>query len=73
MILYAAGRSPNPWKVVIILEELGLPFDMKMMASFAVLKEPEYTAINPNGRVPALIDPNKGVTLWEVSDSLHSV
>lgn len=28
-------------------------------------KEEWFTAINPNGRLPAIIDPNTGLTLWE--------
>lgn len=28
-------------------------------------KEDWFTAINPNGRLPAIIDPNKNIILWE--------
>jgi glutathione S-transferase len=65
--LYAYGASPNPWKVAIILEELGLPYEFVMLPSIADAKKPEYTSLNPNGRVPALIDTNKeNLVLWEV-------
>jgi glutathione S-transferase len=29
------------------------------------LKKPPFEKINPNGRVPAIEDPNTGITLWE--------
>ena len=62
--LYGFGRTANPMKVAIILEELGLAFEQVPVA-FADVKKPEYTAINPNGRLPSIIDPNTGITLWE--------
>jgi glutathione S-transferase len=31
----------------------------------ADLKKPPFEKINPNGRVPAIHDPNTGITLWE--------
>ena len=31
----------------------------------AALKQPPFTDVNPNGRVPAIEDPNTGITLWE--------
>jgi glutathione S-transferase len=54
----------NPPKVAIILEELDLPYET-VPISFADVKKPEYVAINPNGRTPAIYDPNTNITLWE--------
>jgi len=62
--LYSHGTGPNPWKVVIILEELGIPYTTKFIDMGDMKKEP-FTKTNPNGRVPAIEDPNTGITLWE--------
>jgi len=62
--LYSHASGPNPWKVTIILEELGLPYTTKMM-DMADLKKPPYEKINVNGRVPTIEDPNTNITLWE--------
>ncbi|EXJ89223.1 glutathione S-transferase [Capronia epimyces CBS 606.96] len=62
--LYAHGGSPNPLKVAIILEELSVPYKIVNLSS-AELKQEPYTTINPNGRVPAIEDPNTGISLWE--------
>ncbi|KAK9412990.1 putative Glutathione S-transferase [Seiridium unicorne] len=56
--------GPNPWKAVFIFEELGLNYEIKSF-SFAQVKEKPFTDINPNGRVPAIEDPNTDLTLWE--------
>ncbi|KAI0164285.1 glutathione transferase [Hypoxylon sp. FL1284] len=58
------GRGPNPWKVDIVLEELGLPYDI-IWIPYGKTKSEPYTLLNPNGRVPSMIDQNKDVTLWE--------
>ncbi|KAI1322320.1 glutathione S-transferase [Xylariaceae sp. FL0255] len=60
---YGEG-GPNPPKVIMILKELGLPFEI-VEIGFNDVKKPEYTAINPNGRLPALYDPNTDLTIWE--------
>jgi glutathione S-transferase len=56
--------GPNPPKVAILLEELGIPKEV-VAIPFSDLKKPEFLAINPNGRMPAIQDPNTGLTLWE--------
>lgn len=65
--LYSHATGPNPWKVVIFLEELGLPYETEFL-DFGVMKQEPYLSVNPNGRVPAIKDPNTGITLWEVSE-----
>lgn len=56
--------GPNPPKVPMVLEELGVPYEF-VPIEYAHLKNPEYTAINPNGRIPSIYDPNTDLTLWE--------
>lgn len=54
--LYTAA-TPNGWKASITLEELGLPYTVHPIdLSSGAQKEPWFTAINPNGRIPAIID-----------------
>jgi glutathione S-transferase len=60
----SSASGPNPWKVAIVLEELGIPYEPEYM-DMADLKKPPYEKINPNGRVPAIHDPNTNITLWE--------
>lgn len=62
--VYMHGRSPNPWKVIMILEELSLPYTVKNVEFNEVKAEP-FISVNPNGRLPAIEDPNTGITLWE--------
>jgi glutathione S-transferase len=56
--------GPNPPKVAIVLEELGLPYEI-VAVPLTDVKKPDYLAINPNGRLPAIYDPNTDLTLWE--------
>ena len=56
--------GPNPPKVAVILAELGLPHEINPIP-FSEVKKPDYLAINPNGRIPAIQDPNTNLTLWE--------
>lgn len=65
MVLHFHGMSPNPWKVAFVLQELGLPYELKAI-DITKIKEEPFISLNPNGRVPALEDPNKGVVMWEV-------
>ncbi|XXH05699.1 hypothetical protein Hte_012134 [Hypoxylon texense] len=56
--------GPNSWKVVVLLEELGVPYELQVM-KFTEIKKKPFTDINPNGRVPAIEDPNTDLVLWE--------
>jgi len=54
--LYTAA-TPNGHKVSIALEELGLPYTLKVLElSRSEQKQPGFLAINPNGRIPAIVD-----------------
>ena len=58
--LYTAA-TPNGHKVSIALEELGLPYELKVLDLAAgEQKQPEYLAICPNGRIPAIVDHDEG-------------
>jgi len=65
--LFSHQSGPNPVKVAIVLNELGLTYEEKFLDFQAKEhKGPEYTKLNPNGRVPTLIDHANGdFTLWE--------
>ena len=54
--LYTAS-TPNGWKVSVTLEELGLEYQLhKISLQDQQQKEADYVAINPNGRIPTLVD-----------------
>ena len=64
MITFYYNTAPNPAKVALFLEESGLPYtivpvDTRKGEQF----KPEYLAINPNGKVPAIVD--DGVAVFD--------
>src|ERR1700759_1875753 len=49
--------TPNGWKVSIMLEELGLPYNVIPVNIRAGEQfEPAFLAISPNNRIPAIVD-----------------
>ena len=57
MIRFFFNLSPNPMKVALALEEMGLPYeavpvDTRKGDQFA----PDFLRVNPNGKVPAIVD-----------------
>jgi GST-like protein len=57
MLQFFYNAAPNPMKVALLLEELGLPYtpipvDTRKGEQFA----PAFLAVNPNGKVPAIVD-----------------
>ena len=61
MIELFTAATPNGWKVSIALEELGLPYTVRQI-SLGKLEQKEewFLKINPNGRIPAIIDHDNG-------------
>jgi glutathione S-transferase len=58
--LYTAA-TPNGYKVSIALEELGLPYAVHALSlSARDQKQPGFLAMNPNGRIPVLVDRDAG-------------
>lgn len=51
--------TPNGVKISIALEELGLAYEPhRVDFGGNEQKSPEFVSLNPNGRIPAIIDPN---------------
>ncbi|MBA4807117.1 glutathione S-transferase N-terminal domain-containing protein [Brevundimonas sp.] len=51
--------TPNGWKVSIALEEMGLAYEVKPVnIGTGEQFEPAFQAISPNGRMPAIVDPD---------------
>jgi GSH-dependent disulfide-bond oxidoreductase len=61
MIELFTAATPNGWKVSVALEELALPYTVRPI-SLGKLEQKEewFLKINPNGRVPAIIDHDNG-------------
>lgn len=58
--LYTAP-TPNGWKVSVALEELGLPYTVHAVdLSKGEQRAQDYLLINPNGRIPSIIDRANG-------------
>ncbi len=51
--------TPNGWKVSIALEEFGLPYKTHLVdISAGDQFKPEFLALSPNNRMPAIVDPD---------------
>ncbi len=62
-LIYA---TQNGWKLPILFEEMCVPYDWALVDFEANEQRSErFLAINPNGRIPALIDRARGVTVAE--------
>ena len=59
MIDFYTWPTPNGWKVAIALEEMGLAYAVHPIdIGTGAQKAPDYLAVNPNGRIPAIVDPD---------------
>ncbi|MGE8414714.1 MAG: glutathione S-transferase family protein [Pseudomonas sp.] len=61
MIDLHTAATPNGHKVSILLEELGLPYTVHALSfDKQEQKAPAFLKINPNGRIPAIVDRDNG-------------
>ncbi|NQV22307.1 MAG: glutathione S-transferase N-terminal domain-containing protein [Rhodospirillales bacterium] len=67
MIELYTAETPNGWKVSIMLEELGMPYEVHAIDLGAGdQKKPEFLKLNPNGRIPAIVDTDEdNLTIFE--------
>jgi GST-like protein len=64
MLKFYTGDSPNGIKVKIALCEMEIDHEEEFLELFAgAARTPEYLAINPYGKVPAVVDGD--VVIWE--------
>ncbi|MBW2314032.1 MAG: glutathione S-transferase N-terminal domain-containing protein [Deltaproteobacteria bacterium] len=61
MIELLTAPTPNGWKASIMLEEVGLPYEVRPI-NLGELEQKEdwFLKVNPNGRIPAIIDHDEG-------------
>ena len=60
MIRFYFHPTPNPAKVALLLEETGLPYEaVPIDTSKGEQHAPGFRAINPNGKVPAIVDTDR--------------
>jgi len=58
--LYTAA-TPNGWKASVTLEEMEIPYEVKWVKILeGEQHKPEYVALNPNGRIPTIVDHDAG-------------
>ena len=66
MITFYYRLAPNPMKVALFLEEAGLPYElMPVDTRKGEQHQPEFLALNPNGKVPVIVDHEAGATVFD--------
>jgi GST-like protein len=66
MIEFYFFPSPNGLKIAIMLEECGLPYEVKPVdIGRGEQFRPEYLAINPNNKIPTIVDRDTGIPVFE--------
>ncbi len=61
MIDLYTSQTPNGWKASIMLEEIGVPYTVKpIRLDHLEQKQDWYLKLNPNGRIPTIVDHDEG-------------
>jgi len=66
VITFYYSLAPNPMKVALCLEEMGLAYEPKPVDTRkGEQHQPDFLAINPNGKVPVIIDQDTGARVFD--------
>lgn len=66
MITAYLWTTPNGYKLAIALEEFGLDYEISWVnIGEGEQSEPDYFAISPNGKIPAMVDHETGISMME--------
>lgn len=65
-------QTPNGHKASIMLEEVGLPYDVHVVdIEHGDQTKPDFLSLNPNNKIPVIVDPDKDRTVFESGAILH--
>jgi GST-like protein len=66
LITFYYSLAPNPMKVALFLEETGLLYELKPVDTRkGEQHRPEFLTLNPNGKVPVIVDQETGATVFD--------
>ena len=66
MITFYYSLAPNPMKVAVCLEEMGLRYELKPVDTRkGEQHRPEFLAVNPNAKVPVIVDQETRATVFD--------
>ncbi|MDA9373093.1 glutathione S-transferase N-terminal domain-containing protein [Pelagibacterales bacterium] len=66
MIELYTSPTPNGYKTSVTLEELELPYNVHVInLQKQDQKKPEFLKMNPNGRIPVIVDTEEDITIFE--------
>ena len=66
MIELYTSPTPNGYKTSVTLEELELPYNVHVInLQKQDQKKPEFLKMNPNGRIPVVVDTEEDITIFE--------
>src|ERR671917_494081 len=66
LITFYYNLAPNPMKVALCLEEMSLQYELKPVDTRrGEQHQPDFLAVNPNAKVPAIIDQDNGARVFD--------
>ena len=74
LILHAHTTGPNPYKVAMVMENLQIPYELKLWEfgdGEDGVKGPTFLKINENGRVPAVGESTLDLSFLQSINEFH--